>query len=1269
MNELVRRPIDGEVLPPDATVRVIGKLHPLNGGRVACDLPAGLSIGELVAEAIGQYRPKMRTRRDLVVELNGHPIPEANWDKVRPKKGTTLTFRLRPQGGGDSLKLVLGLAVAVSALIIAPYLAPGIVSAFAAAGITLSTSVATAFASGAIILAGTLALNALFPTRPTDAIDAGGVFNSIQGAQNQANPFGAIPVVLGRHRQSPVYAAKPYTEIVGDDQYLRLLFCVGYGPIQIDNIQIGETPIGNFSDVQIETRQGIPADSAPTLYPGEVDEQQIAVGIENAIDPPAFNGGNGPWSDSLFTAANTDEISVDFTATKGINAKDPQGDDVTWPVTAGMRYRQVGTVGWSGETRVTFTRSFKPSRLGIVLSVPRAQYEVQTHKVTGAGNPDFTADTIVWTALRSIKQAVPISFPKPLSLIALRIRATDQLNGLLNTLNCISTSLVTAFDGTTWNGNTHSQNPADLFRHVLQGPANARPVTDDHLDLDSLQSWWLYCEINHFQFNQIITSAGSVFDKLCDITAAGRGVPTFIDGKWGVIWDRPDDDIVQHFTPRNSWGFQGQRAYAQQPHGWRVSFINEANGFTEDERIVYDDGFDSSNATLFEGVEFPGVTNPDLIWKHGRFHIAQSRLRPETLTLNVGWENLICTRGDRVKVTHDALLIGLGAGRVKAVSGQNVTFDEVLTIDDGKTYGIEFRLPGDVRSIERAVDESTAAGEYTTLTLVGDLSAVTPGVLFAFGETERESAIYRIKGISPQQDVIATLTLVDDAPDISQADTGSIPAYDPHVTIPADPFSLPPRNLQLVEIVDGQGESVRDLARLSWQLPRLGRVTSFEVQARDDDAAGRFITVATIPIPSTTADVNITTGGVWSFQVRCLFDDGTVSTWAQLLAQSLHGLTFPPDDVTNLHEHLVDGQTVLDWTIVADRRILFYEVRKGTSWDTGLVVGDAVAQPPWPTTGDGTYHVRAYVISPFGARIYSANEASITISGSILSRNIIETRDEQTTGWTGGLDGGVIDGSFIRTDIAHSITLPWSQEIVDDLALSGNHIAVYVSSTIVDIGEPNECRFWTLFEADGIEIGEDFLGETDVLGSGDILGAASTRFIRAFPIWRFADGDDIDVFAPGDIFSPPDIFSADVNWGDWTQIASGTRKSRYFQPGFVLITDDEGINATGTKFSWFVDVPDRQDNYTNLTIPDTGFSLVFYKNGYDATPLPGTNPLHFNGGPNGAIVPQILSAIVNPTNGDAVKITSLTADGCTLNVVNAGSNVTRSGVNIFAVGF
>jgi len=1261
MTELVCRPLEGEIIRPGATVRVVGRAHPLAGSRVELELEAGLSIAEILERAAGSS-----FAGGHVVYLGDHPIQPENYRKIRVKPGAVVTFFPRLQGGGGAVwKSVLALVIAVAAIVVAPYAAP-----FLAAAIGISAGVAQALVAGGIMLAGTLALNALFPVRPQQDQVTTGTLNSIQGAQNQANPFGPVPVVLGRHLQSPYYAAKPYTEIIGNDQYLRLLFCLGYGPLAIDSLQIGQTPIANFEGCSVEIRQGFASDTPVTLYPGEVDEQTLSLTLIDGNDQPGQNGVGGAWTSSVFTAVDTDQISVDFTAPDGIHMSDRNGgNDITWPVSVSMRYRLVGSGGGWGVQNATFTRSFYPTRRGIVVNVARGQYEVQAQRLTGNGDPNYAADTVVWTALRSLKQAAPLAFPKPLALVALRIKASDQLSGVISTFNCITTSLVKAFNGTAWVANTASQNPADLFRHVLQGPANARPVPDAQLDLATLQSWWAYCVANGFKFNQVITSAGSIYDKLCDITAAGRAVPTFSDGKWSVIWDRPSDPIVQHFTPRNSWGLQGQRAYAQQPHGWRVSFINEANGFTQDERIVYDDGYSATNATLFEGIEFPGVTDPALVWKHGRFHIAQARLRPEQVSISTGWEQLICQRGDRVRLTHDVMLIGLGAGRVKAVAGQVVTTDETVTIEAGKTYGLTFRVPDDARSVTVAVDPATAAGDYTQLTVIGDLSLVVPGVLYGFGETGQETADYRVQGISHQKDLVATLTLVDDAPAISTADQGAIPAYNPNVSIPADPFTLPPRNLVYTQVIEGQGANVSAVVRLAWQLPRTGNVVSFDVQARDDDAGGDWATVDSVPVPRMTTDVALTTAGIWSYRVRCVFSDGTVSTWTSLLELALAGLGVAPGDVTNLHIRAVDGQTVLDWTIVSDPRLLFYEVRKGTSWDTGLVVGDAVTQPPFPTTGDGTYHVRAYVLSPFGARVYSTDDASIDVSDSIISRNIILSSDEQGAGWPGSRDGAVIDGSFIRSDPAAVLSTPWGAEIVSQLALSGTHIAIYVSPQIVDIGRPQECRFWTLFEADGILQGDSFLDQTDVLGSQDLLGASPTRYIQAFPIWRFASSGAIDAFAPADIFSPSDIFGAGVTWGDWVAIASGTRVARFYQPGLVLITNRADTNATGTKFSWFVDVPDRTDDYTELSVPNTGLAVTFYYGGYDAAPGGAAVPLPFAGGPNGATVPHVQCAIVNPTNGDEVKISNLTAAGCTVNVVNAGANVARSGVNLLVRGY
>jgi hypothetical protein len=1241
MSGMVAKVLQGEILPPGAGVRVIGRTHPFRGGRVECELEAGLSIAELLHQALSGS-PELASSRDFIVHVDGHEICEINWRRVRVKPGRTVTFWPR-LSGSSPLRTILGLVVAVAALVVAPW-AVGLM------GLTgLAASVGTALIAGGIILAGTLALNALFPVAPAAVTDqtAAASLNSIQGAQNQANPFGPIPVVLGTHRQSPYYAAKPYTEISGDDQYLRLLFCLGYGPLNISNLKIGETPIASFAGVTIETRQGFAGDPAVTLYPGEVDEQALAIVLTSA-------GGYQLRT----TAADTDQIAIDVTAPQGIySANKTTGNLDAYTVVVTAQYSVAGAGVWNALGTLTFTRSTGPRRLGLLLAVARGQYDVRVIKTTTDANNTSIRDEVDWTALRSIKNAAPLTFPKPLALVALRIKATDQLSGVINTFNCVCSSLVLAYSGSgsVWNANTASQNPADLFRWVLQGPSNARPVADALINLANLQTWWIYCAANGFKFNQVINSVGSVYDKLCDIAAAGRAVPTFIDGQWGVIWDRPSDSIVQHFTPRNSWGFSGQKPYAQQPHGWRVSFINEQNGFTQDERIVYDDGFSALNATLFEGISFPGVTDPALVWKHGRFQIAQARLRPEKITLSVGWENLICTRGDRVAVTHDVLLVGLNAGRIKSVVGQVVSFDDTVTVVGGKTYGMSFRLAAQTSPIIRALDV-TAAGDYNSLTLVGDLTGIAaePGCLFAFGETAQEYAIYRVQAIAHQKDLIASLTLVDDAQAISTADSGTIPAYTPNITIPPDPFTLPPRGLHYLEVVDGTGAAVRATVVLSWQVPRFGNIASFEVQQRDDDVTGSFVTVDSVLPPATSSQLPLIAAGVWSFRVRCIFTDGTASDWVTLDHLTLHGLSAAPGAIANLRDTYISGRNFLSWDSPIDPRIIPIEIRKGASFGSAQIIADA-AISPWQTVGDDLYWVTAYVTSPFGVRAYSTPPQSIQISNSVDLQNVVVTHDEQADGWKGAFSGDVgVDGTFLRTagvdDFLNRTSFLTTANFLDgDGTLQGG--GFYWSPVIVNTGAVTFCRVSNDWTATGVSAKDDFLSTADFIGVPDFLKASLSQFVRVRPVIRISQVGPVPVWGAVQVWSP------DVYQGWMFQLGM------QFEILATQAVPDPGAIAYLLSWAWTIDVPDRLDSYQNLTVPIGGLAITFQPAG-SAVPQP------FNGGLNNEALPHLTPSIRNPSPGVMVKWQSLTLSGVTLKVVDGtGTDVGGAEVNLLAYGF
>jgi predicted phage tail protein len=151
---------NGEIIPPMSTVSVYGTTHPLNavaGARIHCEVEAGLSIAEILEEALNE-KPGCLPRRDLVVRVDEKEVPEEMWSRVRVKPGAVVTFIPRLQG--DAARSILGVVIAVAAIIVAPYLAPGIVSGLAAIGVTgVSLGAATALAAGGIVAEGSISVS------------------------------------------------------------------------------------------------------------------------------------------------------------------------------------------------------------------------------------------------------------------------------------------------------------------------------------------------------------------------------------------------------------------------------------------------------------------------------------------------------------------------------------------------------------------------------------------------------------------------------------------------------------------------------------------------------------------------------------------------------------------------------------------------------------------------------------------------------------------------------------------------------------------------------------------------------------------------------------------------------------------------------------------------------------------------------------------------------------------------------------------------------
>jgi hypothetical protein len=578
-----------------------------------------------------------------------------------------------------------------------------------------------------------------------------------------------------------------------------------------------------------------------------------------------------------------------------------------------------------------------PAREGLVWSVPSGQYDVRVRRLTADGAAD-TWDASYWTCLRSTTFATPVNLTG-CTLVGLRMKASGQLNGVLQNFNCLAESLLNVWTGTQW-VLSKTRNPAWAGVEVLCGTSNLRPVSTAKLDLAAWKGFADRCEAAGFNFDAVIDYRTTVWELLRQICAAGRAAPGLVDNRYTVIEDLVRTAPVQQFGPRNSWGFKGSRVFPDVPHALRIRFPNEAKSYEEDHCVVYDDGYNEGNATLYETLELFGITNYNHLWKLGRYYLAVMRLRPETYEFVADPEHFVCTRGDLVRLTHDVLMVGLGSMRIKSVSTTQITVDDVCQMEAGKSYGFQFRR-ADGSFTTATV--TTVAGEPTTLAFSPAMNPVdlpTAGDLCFFGETGKISIDCLVSRIKPGPDLTARLTCVPYNPAILTADSGAIPAWESNITLPPVINRTPPvpKIISAVYVYhpvsqadDGMLELFMqvgfDAQQTAYVATSVGLnetppdvIAGFQAQFREDD--GNWIEVPAMGASARSFEFPAQNDVTYDIRIRSFSAIGTVSDWYELSNVATNYVPDKPADVTGLQA--VGGGTSftgfdleVEWTPVA----------------------------------------------------------------------------------------------------------------------------------------------------------------------------------------------------------------------------------------------------------------------------------------------------------------------------------------------------------------
>lgn len=356
-------------------------------------------------------------------------------------------------------------------------------------------------------------------------------------------------------------------------------------------------------------------------------------------------------------------------------------------------------------------------------------------------------------------------------------------------------------------------------------------------------------------------------------------------------------------------------------------------------------------------------------------------------------------------------------------------------------------------------------------------------------------------------------------------------------------------------------------------------------------------------------------------------------------------LVSPLPNVSGLTTVYQAGISRLSWSAVSDFRAVDYEVRQGVSWQSGQVMG-RTAGTDMTSMGDGTYWVSAHYKVANGPDVYSAQPAEIIIAGSQLVSNVIAQWDEQASGWSGTCSGDVVVNGAIELVGAGDLLAAADWRQVDDVisygGMTGSGTYTVPAAHRITVGRPASCQVIMQTTVHGQSAQDNLLGLSDFLAAVDLTGSILGPSVSALPQVRLSqDG---------------------VGWGGWQNWSPGFYTAQSFDFRVVLASSDASVIPILTGFSVKVDVPDRVDCFTALAVPAAGLTVSY------AQGLQGNPTAAFNGGPNGAVSPNVQITIVNAQPGDQAVLSAESCAGFTVQITNNGAGAART-VNIVSQGY
>ncbi|WP_196221338.1 host specificity factor TipJ family phage tail protein [Sansalvadorimonas verongulae] len=713
-------------------------------------------------------------------------------------------FVTLPQGGGDGgsnpIAMVAMIALTVYAGPMATSFGYG--------------TMGTAAVQAGIMMAGSMLINAMFPppgppesAQPSSASPT----YSIAAQGNTARLGAPIPVNYGRMRIYPDFAAQPYTEFHGNEQFLYQLFSIGVGENSVSDVRFEDTLVSKFPDVEIEIVQPF---QKVTLFPSAVITAPEAGG-QNLNDPGIL----GPYRvNSIGTECA--RVGVDIVFPAGLIGMNEEGHEYSVEVRVRITAEPVDDGGSvTGNAIViadqTITRrSRTPQRVTFSKSVPPAMYQVKIQRFTASGTSREARNM----QLGSVRgYLVSDDNYGDVTLLAMRVRATDNItNTASRKVNCLYERLLPVWSQSGWSAPQVTRNPAWCFADAVRARYGG-DFADSVLDLHELVNMAHVFDTRGDEFNGRFDSDSNLWEALSKIGQVVRSAPIRQGNMIRMVRDQ------KQLLPVAQFGMSKMKNLS-------MDFVMHNQRTADSVKILYWDQdkdykqqtvicqLPGDNANNPREVTLFGVTDRAQAYREGMYLAATNKLRRQPVSWETEMDGYIPSFGDVVLLNHDLLdPQNMASGQVVDVRpGQELILSRDVDLPDDESWYVSltdlYGAPvGPLRVVMGGQPNSVRVQDIFPPDFTVVTSADDERTHFILGKGSNWCRRVKITGITPQGDDIVQISGVVEDDIVHDIDNGVVPPPLPDYGLP----SLAPGKVTNILITQG-GTVAAPVLNISW---------------------------------------------------------------------------------------------------------------------------------------------------------------------------------------------------------------------------------------------------------------------------------------------------------------------------------------------------------------------------------------------------------------------------------------------------------------------